>query len=454
MKNVVFITVDSLRADYVFGPEAPDSLETLPRMADEWLSFSTAFANAPYTKQSFLSILSGTYPWMFDSTAGGFEQNRPHVAEVLSDAGYETGGFHTNTYLSPTYNYDRGFDHYVGRDTGSSDERSSTLQTAFNTTVERAVATKGLSEGIFWVYKNVGKHLGIQLGSNLYKPAAELNDGAIEWLQGTSGPAFAWVHYMDVHNPYYPHEGTVSEGMSRRRAVKLFHRVNELRSDADDRDIEALERLYRGEIEYLDRELGAFLNRIDRTLGLEDTVVVFTSDHGEAFDENGCVFHPGSALYDENVHIPLVIHDPDTPPADVSTPVSNADLVPTILATLGIDPPPSMVGADLTAIASDPPADRVVFTESFDTDEGGVMATDGTYKLIRDLATDSETLYDRRNGSSELTDLGPQQRTAKRELGAELDDHIHSTQQVAGTESEVEVTEDVRLQLRKLGYDE
>ena len=454
MKHVVFITVDSLRADYVFGPTALESLETLPRMADEWLSFPNTFANAPYTKQSFLSILSGTYPWMFDATEGGFEPDRPHIAEQLSDAGYETGGFHTNTYLSPTYNYDRGFDHYLGRDTGNGDGGEGPVSTAFNKAVERAVATKGLSDGVFWVYKNTGKHLGIQLGSNLYEPGQGLNDLAVDWMRERSGPTFTWIHYMDVHNPYYPHKGTVSEGISRRRAVKLFHRVNEQRGDADESDLQTLERLYRGEVEYFDRQLGSLLERIDRTLGLEDTLVAFTADHGEAFNEKGHVFHPGSALYDENIHVPMMIRGPDIESGEVETPVSNADIVPTILRRVGIDPPSSMVGDDLTSLADDSPDERIVFTESFDRESGGVMATDGRFKLIRDLETGEESLYDREERPKESTDHRDEYPSVARKLRSATDEHIRSTRRDADNEAEVDVGEDVRLQLRKLGYDE
>jgi arylsulfatase A-like enzyme len=455
MNNVVFITVDSLRADYVFGSKASESLETLPRLADEWLSFTNAFSNAPYTKQSFLSILSGTHPWMFDSKQDGYELNRPHVAEILSEHGYSTAGFHTNTYLSPTYNYDRGFDFYLGRDTSDGSEGGGGVtETIFNRLVERAVATEGLSDIIHLAYKTAGKHFGAQLGSGLYKPAEELNDAVVNWTKSSSRPSFVWVHYMDVHNPYYPHEGTVSEGISRRKAIKLFHRVNEQRGNAPESDIATLERLYRGEIEYLDRQLGDLLDRLDETLGLEDTLVVFTSDHGEAFNENGHVFHPGNVLYDENIHIPIMMGGPGIQQDRVETPVSNIDLVATILSEVGIEPPPSIAGENLSGFGNRSSHDRLVFTESFSRKDGGIMVTDGRYKLIRDLATDEETLYDRHEEPKEVYDRIDEYPEIHEELSTAIDDHIRSVSETHGESADVEVTEDVRLQLKKLGYDE
>lgn len=452
MKHVVFITVDSLRDDYVFGSRAPDSLSTLPRLANQGLRCTNAFSNAAYTKASFLSILSGTYPWMFDSVQGGFGPERPHIATILSEAGYATAGFHTNTYLSPTYRYDRGFDHYMGRDSeGNSTEKA---ETAYNKLVERAVATEGLSDGIHWAYKTAGKHLGIQLGSRLYKPAEELNDAVVEWTRGTSGPQFVWVHYMDVHNPYYPHEGTVSEGISRRKAVKLFHRVNEVGGDAADSDIATLERLYCGEIEYFDRQLGSLLARLDETLGLDETLVVFTSDHGEAFNEKGLVYHPGYAMYDENIHIPLLLSGPDIPTGVVETPVSNVDLVPTILSQIGVEAPDSMVGEDITSFVEHSPDERLVFAEAFRREDGYAMVTDGNHKLVRDIASGDDQLYDRHDTPPESRDLLDTLPDVAADLQSALDRHIRSVARTEGQRADVEVTEDVRLQLRKLGYDE
>lgn len=455
MKNVVFITVDSLRADYVFGSEAPESLETLPRLADGGIRFTNAFSNAAYTKGSFLSILSGTYPWMFDSDQSGYGPDRPHVAELLSDAGYATAGFHTNAYLNPVYNYDRGFDHYLGRDTTEDDNATQSAKTVYTKLIERIAASEKVSDVAHQVYNSVGKHLGVQLGSNLYKPAGELNEAVVRWIRECSQPAFVWIHYMDVHTPYYPHEGTVSEDISRRKAVKLFYKVNELRGEASAEDIDTLESLYRGEIEYLDQQLGVLFDRLDETLDLDNTVVAFTSDHGEAFNEKGYVFHPGHVLYDENVHIPMILSGPGIEPGTVETPVSNADLVPTLLSQVGLEPPESTVGENVTSFLSHPPDNRRVFAEAWTPEDGHVMVTDGRYKLIRHLRTNGEEeLYDRHQTPKETHDLSHEGLDIHTELSAALDEHIRFAEQTHGRSGDVEVPENVRRRLRRLGYDE
>lgn len=452
MKNIVSITVDSLRADYVFGSKAPDSLGTLPSLASEGITYTNAFANASYTKGSFLSIMSGTYPWMFDTSTDGFGPDRPHIAELVADAGYETAGFHTNTYLSPVYNYDRGFDYYHGRD--STGDVQDGAETAYNKIVERAISTEGISDIVHRVYKSAGRRLGVQLGSNLYKPAEELNDEIVEWADSATEPAFIWAHYMDVHNPYYPHEGTVSEDISRRKAIKLFHKATELEGETPREDIETLETLYRGEIEYLDRQLGALFDRLDESLGMDDTIVAFTSDHGEAFGENGHVYHPGYVLYDPNVHIPIILRGPGMGTGEVTTPVSNLDIVPTILANAGFETSESMVGEDISAYVDTAPDSRRVFAEAWTPADGHVMVTDGEYKLIRHLRLEEQELHERQGETQERRLAVDDHPDIHADLSDALDSHIEAVKQDSGRTGDVEVTEDVRLQLKKLGYDE
>lgn len=454
MKNILLITIDSLRADYVFGEKAPNSLETLPRLTREGTRFTNGFSNAAYTKMSFLSILSGTYPWMFGSEEAGYDRNRPHLAELLSEAGYNTGGFHTNVYLSPTYQYDRGFDHYYGRDSDNTDTVQTSFEVWLNKLIERAVSTNGVSDVIHKAYESTGRHLGIQLGSNLYKPAEELNDAVVNWTQRCSQPAFIWVHYMDAHNPYYPHEDTVSEDISRRKAIKLFHKANQLGSSTPREHLELLERLYQGEITYLDSQIGDLLERLDKTLNLDNTVVALTSDHGEAFGENGNIFHPGDALYDENIHIPIILWGTNTSGKKVDTPVSNLDLAPTLLSIAGLEIPEPIVGNDLTTINSQTQENRLVFAEAFSREDGKAMVSDGKYKLIRDLSGGEEFLYDRSNMEKGIYGPSGEQSRIQNELSKELTDHIRKVNQYEGQKNDIEVTEDVRLQLRKLGYDE
>jgi len=453
-KDVILITVDSLRADFVFdGPEVIDSLPTLDSLHQMSTTFSNAFSNAGFTKSSFLSIFSGTYPWMFESVQGGFGPDRPHVAEQFSEAGYETGGFHSNPYLDTDYGYDRGFDYYMGRDKGEEMDKATFSSEAWQF-ITRRIGSDRLSDGIRNLYQSVGSNLGIQIGGDPYLNAEDINDSVVRWVDQTDGPKFIWVHYMDVHTPYYPHEGTVSEDISKRRAVKLFHRVHDQRGDASEDDIDLLRRLYRGELQYLDRCLGDLLDDLGHHLDLNESILAFSSDHGEAFNEHGHVFHPDGVQYDELVHIPLLVNGPDFDTTTVDTPVSNIDLVPTLLSAANHPIPESCMGDDLRSLAADPPDDRIVFTEGYTEVDGRVMATSGDYKLIQYLNDGQSFLYDRVDDPKERHNCIDKKPDVRDRLHTAVDEHIQMARTHDGESNNVEVNDEVKDRLRRLGYAE
>lgn len=453
-RDVILLTVDSLRYDYVFdGSTVVEPLDALDSLAGSGTAFSNAFTNAGYTKSSFLSIFSGTYPWMFESVQGGFGPDRPHVADLFADAGYNTGGFHSNPYLDPTYGYDRGFDYYMGRDT-SSDVDKTTLSADVWQFITRQIGSRHLSDTVRKLYRFVGAKTGTQLGGDPYLTAEGINESVIRWVRETSGPRFIWVHYMDVHTPYYPHEGTISEDISKRQAVKLFHQAHKRRGETSERKLELLRRLYRGEIEYLDSRIGNLLEQLDEHLDLDEAVLAFSSDHGEAFNEHGYVYHPDGVLYDELVHIPLLIDGPEFDAETVETPVSNVDIVPTLLAAADIDVPDSCVGSDLRVLSSDPPEERLVFTEGYTEVDGRAMVTSGKHKLIRDLEEGKDQLYDRRGDPEETHDRTGEYTEIHDRLGVALEDHVEMARTHTGTEKAVDVDDDVKDRLRRLGYTE
>lgn len=116
--TVVLVTVDSLRADRVGVTTPPHRRErgltpNLDAFGETGTTCTQAFATGPGTRLSFPGILTSTTPLAF----GGYNrlsEERPSLAERLREAGYTTGGFHSNAQLSPEFGYDRGFDAFDG----------------------------------------------------------------------------------------------------------------------------------------------------------------------------------------------------------------------------------------------------------------------------------------------------------------------------------------------------
>jgi arylsulfatase A-like enzyme len=196
------------------------------------------------------------------------------------------------------------------------------------------------------------------------RPAEEMTDRALTEIDRTIArgepSALFWVHYFDVHEPY--------------EATTLGT------SDMDRYDSELLA---------TDRAIGRLVRataaRVHKPL-----IVVITSDHGEEFHEHGGVYH-GSSLYEEQVHVPLIVLVPGVDPVRVPQPVESIDIAPTLLALLDVERPESMRGTDLRPWFKEPRRERgPVFSAVIHKK----MAVSWPYKLVADLRFGSFELYD------------------------------------------------------------
>jgi arylsulfatase A-like enzyme len=161
----------------------------------------------------------------------------------------------------------------------------------------------------------------------------KLTDLALRGARGLQEPWFVWVHYFDPHFEYLSHPAFAKWGAS----------------DLD---------RYDGEIAHTDHHIGRLLNALDG----KNTVVVFTSDHGEEFGEHGGKYH--YTLFDEVMRTPLVIKAPGLTPAQSNALVDQVDLLPTMLSLLGVDAPDALPGRVLVAPdGAGPPENKPLFIE-------------------------------------------------------------------------------------------
>ncbi|MDH3214306.1 MAG: sulfatase-like hydrolase/transferase, partial [Myxococcales bacterium] len=149
-------------------------------------------------------------------------------------------------------------------------------------------------------------------------------------------------------DPHWPYRPPVGFAVSPRDPVDLTRKT--LPRDQRVRNglhLKDLNRAYRGEVAYVDTQVGTLLERV-KLLGLQErTAVVLTADHGEGLGDHGVMEH-GQNLYEELVQVPLILRAPGLPSGRrVTGPVQLEDLKPTILALLGVDPPESLDGFDL-----------------------------------------------------------------------------------------------------------
>ncbi|WP_332899060.1 sulfatase-like hydrolase/transferase [Haladaptatus sp. CMSO5] len=451
MRNVLLVTIDSLRADHVghLGYHR-DTTPTIDSIANTSLTFSNAFAHACSTRPSFPTILTSVYPLMY----GGFERiskEQTVLAEPFSDAEYETAGFHSNLYLSADFGYDAGFDTFF--DSKSDPTRLAKIRQQVK---RRLDSSSPIYQAIFKLYKLFESKAGTDLGAT-YVDATKTTDLAIDWIRQRSSeqPKFLWVHYMDVHHPYVPpakHQRTFrDEPISEREAIQLRRKMLESPTEITETELAKLIDLYDAEIRYTDAEISRLVETVTSEWG--ETITAITADHGEEFLEHGGFSHT-STFHDEVVHVPFVL-DVGVKAGVYEELVGLLDIAPTLLEYANIAIPDSYEGHSLQRLIKDDEWNRVsILGDWANRDSGETVFSyrDTTWKYI--LTNDVAKLYDLN------TDPDEQQNVAKTypdiilELQQKINAHKKHLESTATDIESVEMEESVKQRLRNLGYHE
>jgi len=252
--------------------------------------FTHAYAQVPLTTSSHATILTGTYPQyhLVNDLHTPLTDDMPNGPQILRSHGYHTGAFVGSIILNAVYPYapgfDRGFDTY---DAG---------------------------------FENLGP--GEDRHKTVQRRGAEVVAHAFAWLdkQRKGRPFFMWVHMYDAHDPYDPPE-----------PYKSRYKPQP----------------YDGCIAYEDAAVGKLLRGLKLRGLYDNTVLVVTADHGESLGAHGEDTH-GVFLYDETIHVPLLIKLPKNAGArKIDSRVVLADILPTVLQEIGIAIPKEVQGRSL-----------------------------------------------------------------------------------------------------------
>ncbi|MFB6219673.1 MAG: sulfatase, partial [Halobacteriaceae archaeon] len=336
--NVLLLTVDSLRADRVSAERGlTPRIDALGR---DGAAFEQAVTHGHGTPVAFPAILSGTYPMLY----GGCSElapERPVLARFLQDAGYETAAFTSNPHLFERYGYDIGFDVFNEySETGDGDAGGSTplierVRERLKHHLQDGSLAWNLLRRVYYLAMTVTEQ-------RPYAPADAINGHVLDWLDGRDGdrPFFVWAHYMDTHYPFYQGADRLDEvgadPIPTGRQRRLNRLMNESPEQLSSEDVADLNALYDAETRFVDEHVGALLDELDRRGLREETLVVLTSDHGEALGEHDAFGHY-QALYEELVRVPLVVAGPDVPAATVEHQTGLVDIAPTVLDYAGVE---------------------------------------------------------------------------------------------------------------------
>lgn len=339
--NVLLLTIDTVRYDYTtFGRPAggPRTRDTTPRLAElaaRATDFTFAQAPSAGTMASVPAIVTSKF---FHSGIALDESNNKHgmpprlkPENLTLPEIMKQGGYATGAILSHEY---------------------------FN--------DWGLQQGVDSYDNEIGKtHDPNRVSSD------RLTDRGLAWIaRHPTGKWFLWIHYLDPHSQYVAHPGDTAWG-------------------------DTPEDLYEGELHFTDKHIGRLLEELIRLPGGDRTIVVITSDHGDAFNEHGFSGH-AIALYREILHVPLLFFVPNNPPRKVGGAVSNLDIVPTLAALCGIPvDAASFEGHNLVPAIfyGEEEPERVVFAET-NYPVPIRAAVSATQKLVFNMKSNYYELYD------------------------------------------------------------
>ncbi|MCC6409216.1 MAG: sulfatase [Planctomycetes bacterium] len=363
--NVLIVTLDTTRADHM--PDWGYARNTTPVLSEfgaSALRFEHAVSAADLTLPSHASLFTGFYPPAHEATPSTSAPRgrplAPHfatLAEVLAENGFATYGVVANHgFLGASYGLSQGFDYY--------DDRMPVPMLAVPPP--------------FSIRKRVidflMKRLPERCFDSTYRKADSIADEMLDVLDRAHEAGERWLlfaNFMDAHAPYDPPEPFRSlfpgriDGFGYREFQELSDAVNSGRAEVPAEIREHMISQYDGGIAYVDSQLGRVFARLKELGEWDQTLVVITSDHGEAFGEHGTMNH-GVSAYEEQVHVPLWFKLPGRPTGGVvRSRVSLVDVFPSVLEALGFDPPRELHGRSFLRHVADPK--RVLFAENAPT---------------------------------------------------------------------------------------
>lgn len=425
--NIILVTIDSLRADYVHGDRA--DTPAIDSLAADGTAIPNAIAQGPFTTFSMPSLFTGQYPSSLpsidfvDGVEGVLVEGGVTLQERLSEVGYTTAGFHSNPLLSEMFGFHVGFDHFYD-----------SLNSSLSVSSER-----------FQILIDKVRRL---LRTTAYVPAADITERALSWLEKNDAePFFLWVHYMDVHGPYQPKSGFTY--FEKYRSEWLWQKAIQRPAEVTTRERLRLREAYVDEVEYTDESIGHLLNGLQNGGYYDDAFIALTADHGDEFAEHGSYSHE-SKLYDELIRVPLIVKPSEgttirrapsqIPLLDVSASVVDVGGA----ATVGLD------GTSLLADADEAGTETHVISEAKLSPQyiGSIRTND--WKYIR--GTTEEELYDLEADPGETKNVAEAESDILSDLSARLSTHLD--QSAIGEDRSGELLDTGKLddRLRSLGY--
>jgi len=312
--NVILISIDTLRADHLscYGYSKP----TTPNIDDfsqDAVLFKRCIAQSSSTLQSHASMLTSLVPLHHGASFAkkrALPKRIKTLAELLKEKGFKTVSFNDGGQLAPAFGLNQGFDMY--RSTKKNFDE-------FN-------FTHIVTQSINWIEENSDRNF------------------------------FMFLHTYETHTPYTPKEKYLqlfdqnyAGRLPAYTSEGIAQKINRGDLSITEEDRLHIIHTYDAEIKSMDESFQTLIDYLKKKELYERTIIIFTSDHGEEFNEHGVMASHSHTLFNELLHIPLIVKFANSKFASrqVDELVRSIDIMPTILDTLNTKPSPYMEGISL-----------------------------------------------------------------------------------------------------------
>jgi len=422
--NIILVSLDTLRADHMgcYGYHR-DTTPNIDKLAEKSIIFDQFYAQSHNTIVSHATMFSSLYPMVHVVTPKtSLQEKIKTLAEYFQDAGYATAAFTAHSWLSEKMGFNQGFESLKSQQSISAEDNNKLINP--------------------WLEKNRKRKF------------------------------FLFLHYFDVHSDPngQPYEtGSEFDKKFTRDYAGVFTRLDdnmigreflvERSAELGREDLEYVVALYDGGIAYTDYYVGKVLEILETLQLLDKTIIIITSDHGEAFGEHGKFFH--QQLYKEDVHVPFIIRIPGQQYQErIPSRVGIIDIMPTMLDMANIPYSEELQGESLLPLMkeSEKRQDYVIST-GFPR-RGGystIFLRDGQWNFYTKNDFTKNELYDFLSDRNEANDLSNEKTLIKENELRKIKQFYREQEELKDSlniklEEAVPFTEEEVDLLKRLGY--
>ena len=354
--NIIMILFDTARAKSfsIYG----NNKKTTPFLDDfskECIVYKRCYAPSPWTSPSHASLFTGLYPsqhGVYDYFNLKLIKNIHTLPDILSSVGYKTLGISCNALISKNSGFGRGFDYFKNMAMPYDDEEVERLRAMLDVPWYKQikVALKDLLNNKRLISAIKAKINSYNMNRVIERSSFTTNKtlrDAVSIIRNSKNPFFLFINLMETHTIYNPpteyRNRFIMDNPTKERKLHLAQRYEmayySKRIDINIEDFEYLKGLYEESLLYLDNFTECVVNELKKRKIFNEALLIITSDHGEHIGEKGHFTHVFS-LYDEVLHVPLIIKYPGSFLKGTNGNIVQLnDVFATIIDLVGIDYP-------------------------------------------------------------------------------------------------------------------